>query len=130
MGLCQYVYLCFHALSLPCLHTCWHAIPTSFYIFSSLVIITSRPHGQVIFQGTGNKNIIYISHGLITYGFMCMFSLRKSNRPNLNPTTARPLATAMQCGKAPCQTHACTPCGPLHESGRFVRTPDPPSDRA
>ena len=33
MGLCQYVYLCFHALSLPCLHIFWHAIPTSFYIF-------------------------------------------------------------------------------------------------
>ena len=25
--------LCFHASSLPCLHTFWHAIPTSFYIF-------------------------------------------------------------------------------------------------
>ena len=34
MGLCQYVDLCFHALSLPCLHTFWHAIPTSFYIFN------------------------------------------------------------------------------------------------
>ena len=34
MGLCQYVYLCFHALSLPCSHTFWHAIPTSFYIFN------------------------------------------------------------------------------------------------
>ena len=32
MGLCQYVDLCFHALSLPCLHTSWHVIPTSFYI--------------------------------------------------------------------------------------------------
>ena len=32
-GLCQYVELCFHASSLPCLHTFWHAIPTSFYIF-------------------------------------------------------------------------------------------------
>ena len=31
MGLCQYVDLCFHALSLPCLHTFWHAIPTSFF---------------------------------------------------------------------------------------------------
>ena len=34
MGLCQYVYLCFHAISLPCSHTFWHAIPTSFYIFN------------------------------------------------------------------------------------------------
>ena len=34
MGLCQYVDLCFHASSLPCLHTFWHAIPTSFYIFN------------------------------------------------------------------------------------------------
>ena len=33
MGLCQYVALCFHASSLPCLHTFWHAIPTSFYIY-------------------------------------------------------------------------------------------------
>ena len=32
MGFCQYVDLCFHASSLPCLHTFWHAIPTSFYI--------------------------------------------------------------------------------------------------
>ena len=34
MGLCQYVDLGFRALSLPCLHTFWHAIPTSFYIFN------------------------------------------------------------------------------------------------
>ena len=33
MGLCQYVDLCFHASSLPCLHTFCHAIPTSFYMF-------------------------------------------------------------------------------------------------
>ena len=33
MGLCQYVDLCFHASSLPCWHTLWHVIPTSFYIF-------------------------------------------------------------------------------------------------
>ena len=26
--------LCFHASSLPCSHTFWHAIPTSFYIFN------------------------------------------------------------------------------------------------
>ena len=31
MGLCQYV--CFHASFLPCLHTFWHAIPTSFLMF-------------------------------------------------------------------------------------------------
>ena len=34
MGLYQYVYLCFDASSLPCLHTFWHAISTSCYIFS------------------------------------------------------------------------------------------------
>ena len=34
MGLCQCVDLCFHSSSLPCLHTFWHAIPTSFYIFN------------------------------------------------------------------------------------------------
>ena len=32
MGVCQYVDLCFLPSSLPCLHTFWHAIPTSFYI--------------------------------------------------------------------------------------------------
>ena len=30
MPLCD---LCFHGLSLPCLHTFWHAIPAPFYIF-------------------------------------------------------------------------------------------------
>ena len=35
MGLCQYVDLCFHALSLPCLHTFWHAIPTFLMFFKS-----------------------------------------------------------------------------------------------
>ena len=34
MGLCQYVDLGFHALSLPCFHTFWHAIPTSFFFKS------------------------------------------------------------------------------------------------
>ena len=34
MGLCHYVDLCFHASSLHCLHTFWHSIPTSFYIFN------------------------------------------------------------------------------------------------
>ena len=53
MGLCQYVDLCFHALSLPCLHTFWHAVPTSFYIFNvfkscfctflMLISVTVRP---------------------------------------------------------------------------------------
>ena len=33
MRICQYVDLCFHASPLPCLHTFWHVIPTSFYIF-------------------------------------------------------------------------------------------------
>ena len=31
--LCQYIDLCFHASSLPCLHTFWHAIPTSSFTF-------------------------------------------------------------------------------------------------
>ena len=34
--------ICFHASSLPCLHTFWHAIPTSLYIFYFLFIIA--PH--------------------------------------------------------------------------------------
>ena len=33
MGLCHYVDIKYE-LSLPCLHTCWHAIPTSFYILT------------------------------------------------------------------------------------------------
>ena len=40
MGLCQYVDLCFHALSLPCLHTFWHAIPTSFYILNFVSLVS------------------------------------------------------------------------------------------
>ena len=32
-SVCYYVDLCFHGSSLPCSHTFWHAIPTSFYIF-------------------------------------------------------------------------------------------------
>ena len=41
MGLCQYADLCFHASSLPCLHTFWHAIPTSFYIFNVFLSLVS-----------------------------------------------------------------------------------------
>ena len=37
MGFCQYIDFCFHASSLPCLHTFWHAIPKSFYIIYFLV---------------------------------------------------------------------------------------------
>ena len=39
MQLCLYVDLCFHASSLPCLHTFWHAIPTSFYIFNVFIFL-------------------------------------------------------------------------------------------
>ena len=39
MQLCLYVDLCFHASSLPCLHTFWHAIPTSFYIFNVFICL-------------------------------------------------------------------------------------------
>ena len=41
MGLCLYVDLCFHASSLPCLHTFWHAIPTSSYIFNVFYFLVS-----------------------------------------------------------------------------------------
>ena len=49
MKLCQYVDLCFHASSLPCLHTYWHATPTSFYnfLYSStlmLISVTAKPN--------------------------------------------------------------------------------------
>ena len=49
MGLYQYVDLCFHASSLPCLYTLWHAIPTSFYIFKSCkeVIIEAGSRGEM-----------------------------------------------------------------------------------
>ena len=50
MGLCQYIDLCFHASSLPCLHTFCHAIPTSFYIFLVsklfLVLISVTPNSK------------------------------------------------------------------------------------
>ena len=42
MGLCLYVDLCFHASSLPCLHTFWHAIPTSLYIFNVFYFLVHR----------------------------------------------------------------------------------------
>ena len=62
MGLCQYVYLCFHALSLPCSHTFWHAIPTSFHIFNvfkscfctflmlTSVTVTPKPKKNISFK--------------------------------------------------------------------------------
>ena len=58
MGLCQYVDLCFHASSLPCLHTFWHAIPTSFYIFNvffflSLVIYVN--HSKEVYMAAETK---------------------------------------------------------------------------
>ena len=37
MGLCLHVDLCFHASSLPCLHTFWHAIPTFFFLHNYMV---------------------------------------------------------------------------------------------
>ena len=39
MGLCHYIDLCFHASSLPCLHTFWHAIPTSFWIIMFFIFL-------------------------------------------------------------------------------------------
>ena len=39
MVLCQYVDLCFHASSLPCLHTFWHPFPTSFFIFKIVLSV-------------------------------------------------------------------------------------------
>jgi len=40
-GACLYVDLCFHASSLPCLHTFWHAIPTSFYFLNVLYFLAA-----------------------------------------------------------------------------------------
>ena len=36
--------LCFHASSLPCLHTFWHAIPTSSYICNVFYFLVSILH--------------------------------------------------------------------------------------
>ena len=47
MGLCLYVDLCFHASSLPCLHTFWHAIPTSFYIFNVFYFLVTNGLGLI-----------------------------------------------------------------------------------
>ena len=55
---------------------------------------------------------------------MHVFSLWKSNRANLNPTTSWQLATAMQGSQAPCRRMHSR--GPLPESGRFVQTPRTP----
>ena len=46
MGLYQYVYLCFDASSLPCLHTFWHAISTSCYIFSECMSFSFEQPNQ------------------------------------------------------------------------------------
>ena len=52
-----------------------------------------------------------------------MFSVQKSNRANLNPTTARPLATIMQGGQAPCRhMHPAD----LHQRGGGSSKPPPP----
>ena len=59
MELCQYVDLCFHASSLPCLHTFWHAIPTSFYIFNVfyfLVILCMPTHAHTDPQPSTNAS--------------------------------------------------------------------------
>ena len=39
MGLCQNVHLCFHGSSLSCLHTFWHAIPSSFYTSNIFIFL-------------------------------------------------------------------------------------------
>ena len=44
---CLYVDLCFHASSLPCLHTFWHAIPTSFYIFNVFYFLVTNGLGLI-----------------------------------------------------------------------------------
>ena len=38
----MYVDLYFHASSLPCLHTFWHVIPTSSYIFNAFLSLVSE----------------------------------------------------------------------------------------
>ena len=50
---------------------------------------------------------------------------KKSNRANLNPNTAGPLATAMQGGQAPCR--CMHPRGPLPQRvGGSSEPPEPP----
>ena len=56
MGLCQYVDLCFHASSLPCLHTFWHAIPTSFYIFNVLVSSITALQVDIAIKSQGRRS--------------------------------------------------------------------------
>ena len=62
MELCQYVDLCFHALSLSCSHTFWHAIPTSFYIFNVFL--------NLVLYGIQYSlvNIVGIQHPLVAMG--------------------------------------------------------------
>ena len=61
-----------------------------------------------------------------TYDFMCMFSLWKSNWVNLNPTTARPLATAMQAKVTKRHADACTPADLYQRVGGSSEPPEPP----
>ena len=81
MGLCQYVDLCFHASSLPCLHTFWHAIPTSFYIFNVFYFLVSIER----LQGVWPKIIPVAMEMPIFY-----VNFSSLNYPNLNDESLEP----------------------------------------
>ena len=65
MGLCQYVYLCFHALFLPSSHTFWHAIPTSFYIFN--VFLSLVLQGSVLSVAWYSMSTFDCLHGQLAH---------------------------------------------------------------
>ena len=80
MGLCQYIDLCFHASSLPCLHTFWHAIPTSFtfLMFSvlfSCIYMKNPSFDSLVYRarsGLPQLALTACSHLMKAHVFLCV----------------------------------------------------------
>ena len=77
MELCQYIDLCFHASSLPCLHTFWHAIPTSFYVFNVFYFL-------VIYVIIASFYIFYASSVALTILLLKKPSIEADYTPRCN----------------------------------------------
>ena len=82
MGLCLYVDLCFHASSLPCLHTFWHAIPTSFYILYFLVAISNNQflHPAHSFCTSAMPAQTELLWNLLIYAYIMLAKLKVTKR--------------------------------------------------
>ena len=77
-SVCHYVDLCFHGSFLPCSHTFWHAIPTSFYIFllnscfyTFLISVTTRLN----YNSKNSILLILVHMKLTTVSGNCMTTL-------------------------------------------------------